>query len=117
MAEEYTISHKYMVGNITVTKEELHKAEREEHVGLKRPYGLEHLHFYEGNRGRYTCCYISDPYDFDIHESLTKTELSFLLQALSVGQGKVYFEDAAQYCVGIDGLNEQYLPMKLAGLI
>lgn len=117
----YTITQKIMDTEIKYTQEEIDRAEKESHVGLKRAYGLENLYFYEGSttsrpwRG-YCCKYIADPYDFDIKESINSADLMFLLQALSMQQGKVYFADHKQFCVGIDALKTLYLPMKLAGL-
>lgn len=98
------------------TAEQMKKADLDEHIGLKRMYGLEYLDFYEDKRGRYCCKYISDPNNFNYDKAIDNSELMFLLNALSIQQGKVFFDDYKRHCVGIDGLNELYLPMKLAGL-
>lgn len=79
-------------------------------------YGLEYLNFYEDKKRGYCCKYISDPDDFNYDEAMDNADLMFLLNALSVQQGRIFFEDYGKTCVGIDGLNELYLPMKLAGL-
>lgn len=98
------------------TAEQMRQADLQAHIGLKRMYGLEYLDFYEDKRGRYCCKYISDPNVFNYDAAMNNSELTFLLTALSIQQGKVFFEDYQKHCVGIDGLNTLYLPMKLSGL-
>lgn len=101
---------------IEFTVEQMRQADIQTHVNLKRMYGLEHLDFYEDERGRYCCRYISDPEDFNYDVAMDNADLMFILSAFSVQQGKIFFKDYQQYCTGLDGLNELYLPMKLAGL-
>jgi len=98
------------------TAEQISRADMQMHKGLKKMHGFEHLDFYEDRRGRYCCKYISDPDDFNYESALDNVDLMFLLNALSMQQGKVFFDDYKQCCVGLDQLNEFYLPMKLAGL-
>ena len=99
-----------------MTVDQMIEADRYQHIKLKQSYGLEHLHFYEDARGRYCCKYIPDPEVFDYDGALNNIELRFLLNSLSIQQGKVYFEDYGKTCTGIDNLKRLYLPMKLAGL-
>ena len=98
------------------TIEQMRLANIQIHIDLKRMYGLEFLDFYKDKDGKYCCRYISDPDDFNYDEAMDNSELMFLLNAFAVQQGRVFFEDYQRDCVGLDGLNELYLPMKLAGL-
>ena len=101
------------------TKEEPDDATKETHIGLKRMYGLENLHFFVVKKGinkEYHCKYIRDPNDFDIKDAMPNDDLIFLLTAFSVQQGRVYFEDYGDWCVGLDRLKELYLPIRLAGI-
>lgn len=88
---------------------------KQHHMSIKRSYGVENLHFYFAS-GRYCCRYIPDPEDFDTSMAMENHELTVLLYALSIGQGKVWFEDYNQYCTGMNGIKELYLPMKLGGI-
>ena len=72
------------------TAEQMRKADLDEHIGLKRMYGLEYLDFYEDKRERYYCRYISDPETFDYDAAMDNADLMFLLNALSIQQGKIF---------------------------
>lgn len=98
------------------TEERILKAERDNHIRMKKMYGLENLHFYRNKKNSYCCKYIPDPEIFDFDEALDTLNLSFLLKSLSLQQGRVYFEDYQESCVGMDELKRMYLPLKLAGL-
>ena len=100
---------------ITVTKEELRASYKRMHIRMKEAYGLEHLHFYSKKAG-YCCRYISDPNDVDFNDTLKNEDLMFFLRALSMEQGKIWFDDYGQWCYGITELKELYLPMMLGGL-
>ena len=85
-------------------------------ISMKKAFGLEYLDFYFTKKGLFACRYIKDPNDFDYDKSMSNFDMEFLFKALSMQQGKVYFEDYGIFCRGLDGLNELYLPMKLSGL-
>lgn len=113
----YTIGEDLMLKKHTDGEEvPVIKEDRMElHIELKRVLGLEHLHFYSTKAG-YCCKYISDPNDFDINDALKDPDLIWFLNVLSYEQGKIWFEDYGQWCVGITGLKELYLPIMLGGL-
>lgn len=87
-----------------------------ENNDLLKAYGLDNLRFYMTKRGRYCCKYVSDQNVTISGEKMERAELIFLLNSLSIQQGKVYFEDYDKECVGIDELKTLYLPMMLSGL-
>lgn len=91
--------------------------DKERCIKLKACFGLENLHFYRYNTssgpGSLHCKYITDPYDFITEDEL---DLKFILNSLSRQQGKVFFDDANETCIGIDQLKTKYLIFKLAGL-
>lgn len=98
------------------TQEQIKRADIQVHVWLKRIYGLEHLDFYEDDRGLYHCKYISDPNDFNYDRALDNINLDFVLKSLSMQQGKIYFDDIGQTCTGINEVKSHYLVIKLSGL-
>jgi hypothetical protein len=83
---------------------------------LKEAYGLEHLWFYYIQGWQLFGCRFTASDDFSLEDALDPTDLDFLLKSLSMQQGKVYFDDVKQVCVGMDELKTHYLPIKLAGI-
>jgi hypothetical protein len=87
---------------------------KERCIQTKICFGLENLHFYRDQHGRFHCKYISDPYDFINEDEL---DLHFILSSLSRQQCKIFFDDINDFCIGMDKLKERYLIFKLAGII
>jgi hypothetical protein len=86
-------------------------------IQLKACFGLEYLHFYRygsaARPGQLHCKYITNPNDFITEDEL---DLQFIMNFLSKQQGKVFFDDVGEECIGMDGLKAKYLIFRLAGL-
>ena len=83
---------------------------------LKKAYGLENLYFYYlRGKSLFCCMYMVDD-NYYLEDALDPADLDFLLKSLSMQQGKVYFDDVKEVCVGMDELKMQYLQLKLAGI-
>ena len=82
---------------------------------LKEAYGLENLDFYY-LRGKSLFCCMYMGADYYLEDALDPADLDFLLKSLSMQQGKVYFDDVKEVCVGMNELKMQYLQLKLAGI-
>ena len=80
-----------------------------ETLALKSAYELSRLSFYI-SRNKYHCRFSTDP------DELPPNELTFLLNALAMGQARVFFDDVGVSCVGIDELKSQYYVFILSGL-
>lgn len=86
---------------------------------LKEAYGLEYMHFYyiqPTRLHRMYCCKYDVNENLYLEDALDPRNLDFLLKALNMQQGEVYFEDVKKVCVGMDELKMHYLPIKLAGI-
>lgn len=80
---------------------------------LKKAYGLECISF-DASKKVIECEYIGNRPNFD--DNIKMVDLDWILKALSMQQGYVYFKDASKLCNGIDELKRHYLIIKLAGL-
>ena len=80
---------------------------------LKRAYGLECLLF-DASKKVIECEYVGDKPDLD--DNISIIDLDWILKALSMQQGNVYFRDVARLCTGINEIKQHYLIMKLAGI-
>jgi len=80
---------------------------------LKKAYGIECLSFDAGAK-IIECTYIGDVPKHD--DNIAIGDLDWILKALSMQQGKVYFKDVGKICTGMDELKRHYLVMKLAGI-
>jgi len=80
---------------------------------LKKAYGLECLCF-DSHHKMIQCSYVGD--NPEIEDNIDFNDLDWLLKALSIQQGNVYFTDAKKICTGIDEIKQHYLVMRLSGL-
>jgi len=80
---------------------------------LKKAYGLECLSF-DGAHKVIECSYIGDNPEFD--DNIKLIDLDWILKALSMQQGRVYFKDVKKLCTGMNELKQHYLVFKLAGI-
>jgi len=80
---------------------------------LKKAYGLECLSF-DASGKVIICTYVGD--DPTLDDNIKLVDLDWILKALSMQQGNVYFKDAAKLCTGMDELKHHYLLLKLAGI-
>lgn len=86
---------------------------------LKEAFGLENLDFYYYSPDQiFSCKYHtkSGSGKFNLGYILNSTDLDFLLKSLNMQQGKVYFKDIDQVCMGMNELKYHYLIMELAGI-
>ena len=81
---------------------------------LKEAYGVEGLNFAYTRGKNYGCYYVGN--DQTREDEIDYEGLDFILKALSMQQGTIYFADIDEWCNGLDELKAHYLVMKLAGI-